>query len=192
MLLVEDRRSTRLVRYAGASGDFNPVHSDDVHAREVAGLPWVFAHGMLTMGMTGRVVTDVFGVARVEHFGGRFTALVCPGDTVTARATLDDDEPGRVAQLRSPPSTSTVSRCSADVPWCGYRADSLSSVTRPAREDARRWACRRVSRRSCRPCAAAGRRRRCSRARGGPRRCARRTAATAAGWPRRCRAGSTA
>ena len=77
------------------------VHSDDVHAREVAGLPGVFAHGMLTLGMTGRVVTEVLGVARVEHFGGRFTAQVWPGDTLTARATVDaiDDKRGRVARL---------------------------------------------------------------------------------------------
>lgn len=114
LLLVDDLRRTRLVQYAGASGDFNPVHSDDLHARDVAALPGVFAHGMLTMGMTGRVVTDVFGVARVEHFGGRFTAQVWPGDTLTARATVDvieDDERGRLAQL----SIATVNQHGVEV-----------------------------------------------------------------------------
>ena len=111
---MDDLRRTRLVQYAGASGDFNPVHSDDVHAREVAGQPGVFAHGMLTMGMTGRVVTEVFGVARVEHFGGRFTAQVWPGDTLTARATvsaIDETENGRVASL----AISTVNQHEAEV-----------------------------------------------------------------------------
>ncbi|MEO5665561.1 MAG: MaoC/PaaZ C-terminal domain-containing protein [Nocardioides sp.] len=114
LLLVNDLRRTRLVQYAGASGDFNPVHSDDVNAREVAGLPGVFAHGMLTMGMTGRVVTDVFGVARVEHFGGRFTAQVWPGDTLIARATVDAinvDERGSAAQL----SIATVNQHGVEV-----------------------------------------------------------------------------
>ena len=114
LLLVDDLRRTRLVQYAGASGDFNPVHSDDVHAREVAGLPGVFAHGMLTMGMTGRVVTEVFGVAAVEHYGGRFTAQVWPGDSLTAQATVDavaGGERGRTASL----SISTVNQHGAEV-----------------------------------------------------------------------------
>ena len=56
--VVENLSRTQLVQYAGASGDYNPLHSDEKFAREVAGYPGIFAHGMLTMGMTGRIVTD--------------------------------------------------------------------------------------------------------------------------------------
>ena len=56
--VVDDLTRTQIVQYAGASGDYNPLHSDDKFTTEVAGYPSVFAHGMLTMGMTGRVLTD--------------------------------------------------------------------------------------------------------------------------------------
>ncbi|MDQ6525897.1 MaoC/PaaZ C-terminal domain-containing protein [Nocardioides sp. LHD-245] len=94
-LLVEDLTRTRIVQYAGASGDFNPLHTDATYATEVAGFPGVFAHGMLTMGMTGRVVTDVFGIAALRRFGGRFVAQVWPGDTLTARAAVVAVEDGQ-------------------------------------------------------------------------------------------------
>ena len=61
-VLVEDLKRTQLVQYAGASGDFNPLHTDDVHAREIAEFPGVFGHGMLTMAMTGTLLTDVVGM----------------------------------------------------------------------------------------------------------------------------------
>jgi acyl dehydratase len=73
--------------YAGASGDFHPVHSDHVHAAR-QGHAGVFAHGMLTMGMSGRAVTDRFGPAGIRAFGGRMTAQVWPGDTLTARVQV--------------------------------------------------------------------------------------------------------
>ena len=50
-----------LVRYAGASGDFNPIHHDEPFATGAAGYPSVFAHGMLTMGLTGRLLTTPYG-----------------------------------------------------------------------------------------------------------------------------------
>lgn len=91
-VLVDDLKRTRIVQYAGASGDFNPLHTDERFAVEAAGYPGVFAHGMLTMGMTGRVLTDWVGVETLLRFGVRFKAQVWPGDTLTATATVDSIE----------------------------------------------------------------------------------------------------
>ncbi|WP_031519777.1 MaoC family dehydratase [Streptomyces sp. NRRL F-5123] len=89
-----------LVRYAGASGDFNPIHWNEKFAREV-GLPDVIAHGMFTMASAARVVTDWAGdPAAVVEYGVRFTKpVVVPNDDegalieVTAKvaAKLDDN-----------------------------------------------------------------------------------------------------
>jgi acyl dehydratase len=65
-----------LVRYAGASGDFNPIHYRDDFAKSV-GLPGVIAHGMLTMGVSVQVVVDWVGDAgKVVDYGVRFTKMV--------------------------------------------------------------------------------------------------------------------
>ena len=87
-LIVEDLTRTQIVQYAGASGDYNPVHSDEKFVTEVAGYPTVFAHGMLTMGMTGRMVTNYVGDGRLTYYGVRFVNQVWPGDTLTARAEI--------------------------------------------------------------------------------------------------------
>ena len=55
------------MQYAGASGDFNPIHHDETFATKAAGYPSVFAHGMLTMGLTGRVLTDWLGDGVPEY-----------------------------------------------------------------------------------------------------------------------------
>ena len=96
--LVEDLKRTQIVQYAGASGDYNPLHSDELFTTKVAGYPSVFAHGMLTMGMTGRLVTDLVGAENVTAFGGRFTSQVFPGDTLTGKVTVDAVD-GGVAQM---------------------------------------------------------------------------------------------
>ncbi len=87
--LVDNLSRTQIVQYAGASGDYNPLHSDEVFTKEIAGYKSVFAHGMLTMGMTGRMVTDLVGDGRLTAYGVRFTEQVWPGDTLTATATVD-------------------------------------------------------------------------------------------------------
>ncbi len=87
--LVENLTRTQLVMYAGASGDYNPLHTDEVYTREAAGYPSVFAHGMLTMGMTGRMLTNYVGDGRLTKYGVRFTNQVWPGDTLDATATVD-------------------------------------------------------------------------------------------------------
>jgi len=88
LVLVDDLTRTQIVQFAGASGDYNPLHSDEIYATQVAGFPSVFAHGMLTMGMTGRILTDWFGDGALVRYGVRFQAQVWPGDTLTARAEV--------------------------------------------------------------------------------------------------------
>lgn len=90
--LVEDLKRTQIVQYAGASGDYNPLHSDEVFTTKVAGYPSVFAHGMLTMGMTGKMLTDYVGDGRLTKYGVRFTTQVWPGDSLEATATLENIE----------------------------------------------------------------------------------------------------
>ena len=86
--LVEDLKRTTIVQYAGASGDYNPVHTDELFTKEVAGCPTVFAHGMLTMGMTGRMLTNYVGDGRLTEYGVRFTSQVFPGDSLDSTATV--------------------------------------------------------------------------------------------------------
>jgi acyl dehydratase len=88
--IVDDLKRTQIVQYAGTSGDYNPLHTDEVFTTKVAGYPSVFAHGMLTMGMTGRMLTDYVGDARLTKYGVRFTSQVWPGDTLDATATCTE------------------------------------------------------------------------------------------------------
>ena len=87
--LVEDLKRTQIVQYAGASGDYNPLHTDEVFTTQAAGYPAVFAHGMLTMGMTGAMLTSYVGDGRLTKFGVRFTNQVWPGDTLDSTATVE-------------------------------------------------------------------------------------------------------
>ena len=87
-VVANDLSRTQIVQYAGASGDYNPLHSDEKFAREVAGYPGIFAHGMLTMGMTARILTDWVGDGRLLRYRARFIKQVWPGDTLTARAEV--------------------------------------------------------------------------------------------------------
>jgi acyl dehydratase len=95
VVVVDGLTRTRIVQYAGASGDFNPLHTDETFAKEVANSPGVFAHGMLTMGLTARAVTDWIGEEQLTGLGVRFTAQVWPGDTLTATVTVTDISDGQ-------------------------------------------------------------------------------------------------
>src|SRR6186997_91914 len=88
-VVADNLTRTQIVQYAGASGDYNPLHSDEVFTTKVAGYPSVFAHGMLSMGATGRVLTDWFGADGLTKYGVRFVNQVWPGDTLTATATVE-------------------------------------------------------------------------------------------------------
>ena len=96
-VVVEDLKRTQIVMYAGASGDYNPVHTDEVFTTQVAGYPSVFAHGMLSMGLTGTMLTNYVGDGRLTRYGVRFTSQVWPGDTLTAATEVEGvrDEDGQ-------------------------------------------------------------------------------------------------
>ena len=87
---------TDLVKYAGASGDYNPMHTDEV-AAQAAGLPSVFGHGMFSMGLLGRALTDWAGVGNLTNYRVRFTKQTWPGETLTTsiRVTAKREEDGR-------------------------------------------------------------------------------------------------
>lgn len=88
-VVIDNLSRTQIVMYAGASGDYNPLHTDEVYATKAAGYPTVFAHGMLSMGATGKVLTDWVGDGRLTRFGVRFVSQVWPGDTLTTTATVE-------------------------------------------------------------------------------------------------------
>src|SRR6478736_7301544 len=78
---------TDLVMYAGASGDFNPMHHDEVKAKE-AGLPSVFGHGMLSMGILGKAITDYVGIGSLKSYKVRFTKQTWPDEVLSTTITV--------------------------------------------------------------------------------------------------------
>ena len=112
--IVEDLKRTQIVQYAGASGDYNPIHTDEIFAVEVAKYPSVFAHGMLTMGMTANMLTDYVGDGRLTKYSVRFTNQVWPGDTLTSTATIEairEEDNDRLVDL----SISTINQNDVEV-----------------------------------------------------------------------------
>jgi acyl dehydratase len=86
-VVVDDLKRTQIVMYAGASGDFNPVHSDERFAKAI-GMPGVFAHGMLTMGMSGTALTRFVGHGTLTAWAAQLRRQVWPGDTLTTRCEV--------------------------------------------------------------------------------------------------------
>src|SRR5918992_1118262 len=78
---------TDLVMYAGASGDFNPMHTDEVKA-QAAGLPSVFGHGMFSAGLLATALTAYVGVGNLRSYRVRFTKQAWPGEVLTSRVVV--------------------------------------------------------------------------------------------------------
>lgn len=86
-IVIENVARPDFVRYAGASGDFVPLHYDQTFV-EAAGIPTVFAQGMWTAGCLSRCLTDYAGPGQVRRFKVRFARQVWPGDTLTLRGKV--------------------------------------------------------------------------------------------------------
>jgi acyl dehydratase len=83
---------TDLVMYAGASGDFNPMHHDEIAAQQ-AGLPSVFGHGMFTAGLLATAVTNYVGIGTLKSYRVRFTKQTWPGEVLTTTVTVREKRP---------------------------------------------------------------------------------------------------
>ena len=104
-----------LKQYADASGDQNPIHQDEAFAKSV-GLPDVIAHGMLTMALVGKYVSDLAGgSAKVLEFGGRFTKPVI----VPAGKDVDLTVSATVTEVADGKATLSLSATSAGVKVLG-------------------------------------------------------------------------
>jgi acyl dehydratase len=78
---------THIVKYAGAGGDFNPIHHDEAFATSI-GLPSVFAMGLMQGGYLARALTDWVGVGNLRLYKIRFTGQVWPGETISCKVRV--------------------------------------------------------------------------------------------------------
>lgn len=86
-ITFDEVTQVQLIKYAGAAGDFNPIHTVPSYAKE-AGLDGTIAHGMLIMGMLGKLVSDWAGVKNVVKYGVSFKNKTVPGDILTAKGEV--------------------------------------------------------------------------------------------------------
>lgn len=86
-VMVPNITRTHIVKYAGASGDFNPIHHDELYAIR-GGNDRVFAMGMMTAGFLSHMATDWVGDGKLRKYRVRFTRQVWPGDTITCRGKI--------------------------------------------------------------------------------------------------------
>ena len=86
--LTHELTRTDLVKYAGASGDFNPMHHDEIAAKD-SGLPSVFGHGMFTAGILAKALTDYVGVGNLRLYKIRFTKQTWPGEVLTTHVKIE-------------------------------------------------------------------------------------------------------
>lgn len=80
-----------LIKYAGASGDFNPIHTIDDEAKK-AGLPGIIAHGMWTMGNLAKLFTEYYEEGFLKDYSIRFRGMVFLNDVITLRAVLKEKQ----------------------------------------------------------------------------------------------------
>ncbi|MFC3041857.1 MaoC/PaaZ C-terminal domain-containing protein [Virgibacillus xinjiangensis] len=78
-----------LIKYSGASGDFNPIHTIDEEA-ERAGLPGIIAHGMWTMGNLAKLFTPYYEEGFIQDYNIRFSGMVFLGDVLTLKAEVEE------------------------------------------------------------------------------------------------------
>jgi acyl dehydratase len=86
-VVVANITRTQIVKYAGASGDFNPIHHDELYAIR-AGNDRVFAMGMMTAGFLSHMITDWVGDGNLRKYKVRFATRIWPGDTVTCKGKI--------------------------------------------------------------------------------------------------------
>jgi acyl dehydratase len=84
---------TDLVMYAGASGDFNPMHHDEIAAK-AAGLPSVFGHGMFSAGLLATAITNYVGIGNLASYRMRFTKQTWPGEVLSTNVAVIEKRPG--------------------------------------------------------------------------------------------------
>jgi acyl dehydratase len=86
-VVVANITRTHIVKYAGASGDFNPIHHDELYAIR-GGNDRVFAMGMMTAGFLSHMITDWVGDGKLRKYRVRFARQVWPGDTITCKGKI--------------------------------------------------------------------------------------------------------
>lgn len=91
----EEITHTQLVKYAGASGDFNPIHTVVPFAEEEADFGGVIAHGMMIMGFVGQAIGEWVPVDNLMKFSVRFKAMTRPGEKITVSGGVVDEKEDR-------------------------------------------------------------------------------------------------
>ncbi len=89
VLTKEPVTHLQLVKYAGASGDFNPLHTDP-KVGEMIGTGGIIAHGMLIMGFVGQMLSDYVGPTALRKFGVRFKGMTHLGDVITCTGVITE------------------------------------------------------------------------------------------------------
>lgn len=97
-LLIGPLTRTDFVRFAGVSGDFNPVHHDELYARSL-GYPSVFAMGMLTASLAARLLSSWFGLSSLRAYSARFLAPVWPHETLTVSGQIVERHRAALASI---------------------------------------------------------------------------------------------
>src|SRR5437868_14014363 len=94
-VVTHELTRTDLVQYAGASGDYNPMHHDEPKA-QAAGMPSVFGHGMFSMGFLGTALTDFVGLENLRSYSVRFVKQTWPGEVLRTKVVVAKVDDGLV------------------------------------------------------------------------------------------------